>query len=63
MFPEQGKEIACDFGNLPVLYPGELFVGIDLCQVFEREYKKNFEKLNVINASTMYPISYFGRSF
>ena len=27
VFPERGEKNAYDFGNLPALYPGELFVG------------------------------------
>ena len=28
VFPEQGKEIACDFGNFPVMQPRKLIAGI-----------------------------------
>ena len=33
MFPERGKEFACDFGIFSVMHLGELIAGIYSCQV------------------------------
>ena len=49
MFPEQGEEIACDFGNFVVKHPGEVIEGVYPCQVFERLYK--IMKVNKITPS------------
>ena len=62
MFPQQGEEIACDFGIFSVMDPGELFVDMNPCQVFERKYKKPLRNLTVFVASTVDPISYFRKS-
>ena len=62
MFPERGEEICqSPFGN-PVLNPRGYFCGYTFIVKYLRDvYKKSFEKLDGIVASTVYPILYFGK--